>query len=190
MKIKSGDFVQIPENVEVAVKRRVVTVSGPRGELSKDLSHLQLDMRIIKKHKRFEAIRWMGHKLDNATINTALSSVRNMIKGVTLGFRYKLRFAYAHFPVNVSVEGQMVEIRNFLGEKYVRRQRIPDGVKVYRTDPTKVKDEIVLEGNDINDVSQASAVMHQLCLIPNKDIRKFLDGIYVQTKTTVVDPSA
>jgi large subunit ribosomal protein L9e len=29
--------------------------------------------------------------------------------------------------------------------------------------------------------------MHQMCAVKNKDIRKFLDGIYVQTKTTVVE---
>jgi large subunit ribosomal protein L9e len=110
-----------------------------------------------------------------------------MITGVTKGFRFKLRFAYAHFPINVSVEKQMVEIRNFLGEKRVRRQLVPAGIKVFRTDAAKMKDELVLEGNDLEEVSRQCAVMHQMCAVKNKDIRKFLDGIYVQTKTTVAD---
>lgn len=43
--------------------------------------------------------------------------------GVTKGYRYKMRLVYAHFPVNVNIEasGKSVEIRNFLGEKRVRR---------------------------------------------------------------------
>ncbi|KEG15492.1 putative 60S ribosomal protein L9 [Trypanosoma grayi] len=186
MKVKTQDCIQFPEDVDVSVKHRVVTVKGKRGTLTKDLRHLQLDFRVNKKSHTFTAVRWFGNKINNSTINTALSHVRNMITGVTKGFRFKVRFAYAHFPISVSVENQLVEIRNFLGEKRVRRQVIPDDVKVYRTDAAVVKDELVLEGNDLEKVSREAAVMHQLCLVKKKDIRKFLDGIYVQTKTNVV----
>ena len=187
MKIKSQASIAVPEDIKAfSIKGRKVSVTGPRGTLTKDLSHLQLDFRVDKKHRTISAIRWFGNKTEIACLNTALSHIRNMMKGVTVGFRYKLRFASAHFPINVSVTGQNVEIRNFLGEKRVRRQAIPESVKVYRTDPAKTKDELVLEGNDVELVSQQAAVMHQLCAVKNKDIRKFLDGIYVQTKSTVV----
>jgi large subunit ribosomal protein L9e len=185
MKIKSSASLAIPEGVTCSVRNRVVTIKGKRGTLIKDLRHLQLDFRFDSKRRTFTAVRWFGTKLDIAPINTAISHVQNMITGVTKGFRFKLRFAYAHFPINVSVEKQTVEIRNFLGEKRVRRQAIPSDIKVYRTDVAKTKDELVLEGNDLEKVSREAAVMHQLCAVKNKDIRKFLDGIYVQTKSTV-----
>jgi large subunit ribosomal protein L9e len=181
MKIKSSIDYTYPEECKVVVKGRKVTVTGPRGTLTKDLTHLQLDFRVNPKFRTFTCVRWMGNKLDISPLNTAKSHVKNMCIGVTKGFRFKLRFAYAHFPINVAVEGQNVEIRNFLGEKRVRRQAVRPSVKVYRTDAAKVKDELVLEGNDLEAVSQEAAVMHQLCLVKNKDIRKFLDGIYVQT---------
>lgn len=57
-----------------------------------------------------------------ACIRTICSHVENMITGVTKGYLYKMRFCYAHFPINVSITGKIVEIRNFLGEKRVRRQ--------------------------------------------------------------------
>ena len=101
------------------------------------------------------------------------------------GYRFKVRCAYAHFPINVSVDGQNIEVRNFLGEKRVRRQVVPNSVSVSQTDPAKVKDEIVFDGNDLEQVSREAALLHQMCLVKNKDIRKFLDGIYVQTKTNV-----
>ena len=187
MKIKSQAVYEFPEGVELSVTGRKVTVKGPRGSLTKDMSHLQLDFRVSNKLKRFSAVRWFGSKTDISPINTALSHVRNMVTGVTRGFRFKVRFAYAHFPINVSVEGQTVEIRNFLGEKRVRRSAVPAGIKVYRTDNAQVKDELVLEGNDLEAVSHQAAALHHLTLVKKKDIRKFLDGIYVQTKTHVVE---
>jgi ribosomal protein L6P/L9E len=42
-----------------------------------------------------------------------------MIRGVTLGYKFKMRYAYAHFPIQgfITDGGKAVEIRNFLGEK-------------------------------------------------------------------------
>ena len=46
----------------------------------------------------------------------------------------------------------MVEVRNFLGEKYTRTVRLRKGVTAATT---KVKDEIVVEGNDLELVTQS-----------------------------------
>ena len=102
------------------------------------------------------------------------------------GFEYKMRFVYAHFPINVTManKGTRVEIRNFLGEKIVRVVECDPGVTVTRT--VEVKDEIVLVGNDINCVSRTAALIQQICAVKRKDIRKFLDGIYVSAKGNVV----
>ena len=186
MKIQAVGKLSIPEGVKLSCKARLLTAKGPRGELKKDISHLNLDVRINEKKNTLTIVRWFGRRADMACINTALSTIRNLFTGVTKGFRYKLRFASAHFPINVTTEGQQVEIRNFLGEKRVRRQTVRPSVKVYRTDVKVQKDELVLEGNSIDDVSQEAAQIHQLCLVKNKDIRKFLDGIYVQTKENIV----
>jgi large subunit ribosomal protein L9e len=112
-----------------------------------------------------------------------------MITGVTKGFLYKMRFCYAHFPINVSnatVDGKdYVEIRNFLGEKKTRRIALLDGVKYVRT--ADVKDQIELSGIDITKVSLSCAQIQQSTAVKNKDIRKFLDGIYVSQKGHIKD---
>jgi large subunit ribosomal protein L9e len=182
MKIRANDSIAIPANVKVSVKNRVVTVVGPRGTLVKDLSHLVMDFRVQDNGAKLNFVRWFGRRLDLACIKTGLSIVKNMVTGVVRGFRYKMRAAYAHFPINITTEGQFVEIRNFLGEKRVRILEVPAGITVSKTDVTKVKDELVIEGSDLCVVSQEAAKIHQLCLVKNKDIRMFLDGIYVQTK--------
>ena len=187
MKVKTQNRFNIPEGVEVSIKNRFVTVKGPRGTLTKDLSHLKLDFSVAPKLRTVTVTRWFGYKLDACTINTAISHIRNLCTGVTKGFRFKLRFASAHFPINCTVENGAVEIRNFLGEKRVRRAVVPAGLKAYRTDVAKTKDELVIEGNDLEAVSKYAALLHGDCLVKNKDIRKFLDGVYVQTKTTIAD---
>jgi large subunit ribosomal protein L9e len=121
-----------------------------------------------------------------ASLRTCTSHVQNMITGVTKGFEYKMRLVYAHFPININIEnaGAKVEIRNFLGEKRVRVINMLPGVKIERS--SAVKDELVLTGNDIEHVSKSCALIHQVCLVKHKDIRKFLDGIYVSGKSTIL----
>jgi len=51
----------------------------------------------------------------------------------------------------------------------------------------KVKDELILEGNDIELVSRSAALINQKCHVKKKDIRKFLDGIYVSDKGTIAE---
>jgi large subunit ribosomal protein L9e len=103
-----------------------------------------------------------------------------MITGVTKGYKYKMRFCYAHFPINVACNANTVEIRNYLGEKTVRRIELLEGVKYHRTDD--VKDQIEISGIDINKVSLSCARITQSTCAKHKDIRKFLDGIYVSEK--------
>ena len=69
-----------------------------------------------------------------------------------------MRFAYAHFPVNVNVakDGSNIEIKNFLGEKLARKIDMPEGVKIIRKED--IKDEIVIEGNDITQVSRSCKI--------------------------------
>lgn len=63
-----------------------------------------------------------------------------------------------------------VEIRNFIGEKIVRRVVMRPGVDVEISKAQK--DELVLSGNSLEDVSQSAADIQQICRVRNKDIRK------------------
>jgi len=59
------------------------------------------------------------------------------------------------------------------------------GVDVEAT--KNVKDQIELTGNSLENVSQSAADIQQKCRVKNKDIRKFLDGIYVSERGNVVE---
>ncbi|KAK4789954.1 hypothetical protein SAY86_017258 [Trapa natans] len=92
--------------------------SWARGNLTRDFKHLNLDFQLIKDEakgkRKLKIDAWFGSRKTSAAIRTALSHVENLISGVTQGYRYNMRFVYAHFPINA------IEIPNFLGEKKVR----------------------------------------------------------------------
>ena len=174
----SSQSLDIVPGVTVNVKSRVVTVTGPRGTLTRSFKHLQADISKDKSGKKLLVEVWFGTTKHIAAIRTICTHINNMQIGVTKGFEYKMRFVYAHYPVNVSIseDGKIFEVRNFIGQRVVLRTVMLDGVVVERS---ANKDEIILRGNDIENVTTSAAQIHQSTKVHNKDIRKFLDGIYV-----------
>jgi len=185
--ILKTEELEIPEGVTVAVKSRVIVVTGPRGTLTKNVRHINMDLRLVKgkKSNKVTLAVWQGNRKHVACLRTVKSLISNMVTGVTKGFLYKMRAVYAHFPINCIIQenGHKLEIRNFLGEKTVRHVDMLDGVTV--SESKAQKDELIIEGSDIENVSQSAASIQGICRVRNKDIRKFLDGIYVSDKTTI-----
>lgn len=188
--IYSNETLVVPEGVSVIIKSRIVTVTGPRGKLIKNLKHLAVSF--IPKGTNIIGIELHhGTRKNIAALRTVKSLIQNLIIGVTRGFKYKMRYVYAHFPINANIEEnketgtQQIEIRNFLGEKIVRRVTLLEGVHIEIS--TTQKDELVLSGNSLENVSQSAADIQQICRVRNKDIRKFLDGIYVSERGNIAE---
>ncbi|PGH19128.1 hypothetical protein AJ80_04206 [Polytolypa hystricis UAMH7299] len=199
--IHSEETLKIPEDVSINIRSRIVTVEGPRGtsffkpsflncKLVKDLSHISVSFSRPKKDEVTIELHH-GNRKGVAALRTVRTLINNLIIGVTRGFLYKMRYVYAHFPINVNIEKNKetglvdVEIRNFLGEKRVRHVTCLPGVEVVVS--ANVKDEIQLSGNSLENVSQTAADIQQACLVKNKDIRKFLDGVYVSERRNIVE---
>lgn len=182
--------------VKVEIKARKVKVTGPKGSLDRDFKHMSMDLQIVsgsdlgktveedgeaEVNKKFVKVDlWFATRKQLACVRTVCSHIENLFVGVTRGFLYKMRFVYSHFPINVSLNGEIVEIRNFLGEKRVRKVQLLPGVSYVRT--ANVKDQIELSGIDITAVSLTAAKIQQATSVRHKDLRKFLDGIYVSEK--------
>merc|ERR1711916_174035 len=112
--------VPIPEGVTVAVKSRQVTVTGPRGTLTRKFRHQAMEM---------------------------------------------------------STDGKKVTVRSW----HSNRQKL----SCIRTFASHIKDELVVEGNDIEKVSLSCSMCRTATLVRNKDIRKFLDGVYVSSAEAI-----
>ena len=154
-------FVTIPAGVEVTVKARVVTVKGPRGELTKAFKSRSMD--IVKvSDKRIRVDIWGGTRKELACLRTTTAHIENMITGLTKGFKYKMRFVYAHFPITgvINKGGHQLEIRNFLGEKRRRTiNLIGDTIVVKSAD---VKDQIEISGINIEHVGRScTLILHE-----------------------------
>ena len=102
------------------IKSRLVTVEGPRGTLTKDLGHIAVSFTTPKKNIIGIEIHH-GNRKNVAALRTVRTLINNLIIGVTKGFKYKMRYVYAHFPINVNVDKNSetglyeVEIRYVLG---------------------------------------------------------------------------
>jgi len=149
-----------------------VTVEGEKGTLVRDFSFVPISIEANGKTVRVWA-EW-PRKKEAALVGTIHSHIKNMISGVQKGFTYKLKIVFSHFPISVKVQGRTLFIENFTGERRERKVKLIGDVRV------KIQSEdIIVEGVNLEDVSQTAANIEQATKVKNKDPRVFLDGIYV-----------
>ncbi|MBN2229563.1 MAG: 50S ribosomal protein L6 [Candidatus Thorarchaeota archaeon] len=168
--------IEIPSECQVSLEDKTITVTGPKGTLKRSFPEPQTAFEI--KENELVVSTQISRKRARALVGTVIAHVRNMLIGVQMGYEYEMKIVYSHFPITVDVQETSVIIKNFIGERGVRKARIFDDVKVRTTE-----DEIFINGIDIEHVSQSAANIQQACKIRDKDRRVFLDGIYVIKKT-------
>jgi large subunit ribosomal protein L6 len=167
--------VEIPGTVQLNLDGKKVTITGSKGKIEKNFSHTKLDLSHDGNILRIKVEN--PRKAEAALVGTISAHVKNMIKGVTEGYVYKMKIVFVHFPMTVKVQGKKIIIENFVGERKPRTTDIVGETKV-----TIKGDDITIEGTDLSEVSQTAANIQTATKIRNKDLRKFLDGIYVYSK--------
>lgn len=170
--VEVSKTLQIPEDVEVAFEGKKVTVKGELGTLTKDFSYAPISMELQGKSLRIWA-NW-PRKKESALVGTVYAHIRNMITGVRKGFTYKLKIVFSHFPISVKVQGKTVLIENFTGERNPRKAKIVGNVSV-----KVLSEDILVQGINLEEVSQTAANIEQATKVKRKDPRIFLDGIYL-----------
>lgn len=170
--IETVSTIEIPENVDGILDGRIVTIKGKKGELTRDFSHAPIMIKLEGKTITVQ-VNW-PRKKEASLVGTVSSHIQNMIKGVTTGFTFKMKIVFSHFPITAKVVGNQFIITNFTGERNPRKAKIMGDTKV-----TIKGDEVILQGINLEDVSQTAANIQNSTKITNKDPRVFLDGIYV-----------
>lgn len=170
------DSLDIPEGVQISIADGRVTVKGSKGEASRKFSFPRINVSVEGGELLLSSKD--ATRREKTNMGTIKAHIRNMIKGVTEGHVYRLKICSGHFPMNVSINGDVFTIKNFLGEKVPRTLKVKEGAKV-KIDGT----EVIVESVDIEAAGQVAADIEQLTRITNKDIRIFQDGIYIIEKS-------
>ncbi|MCX6798744.1 MAG: 50S ribosomal protein L6 [Candidatus Diapherotrites archaeon] len=174
VKLQRG--VQLPAGFKASVQQGIVTVVGPNGkQVSKSFNLAFVSVKASDGSIVVEAKH--GTKRVNAILTTTATHIENAVSGLQKEYVYKLAVVYSHFPINVSVKGNTVEVKNFVGEKNPRIAQIRPGVTV----EAKGK-EIIVRGHDKDAAGQTAANLEGATRIRNKDRRVFQDGIFIVEK--------
>ena len=167
--------IKIPEGVSVSLSQDVFTARGPKGTVNRKFwfPGIKIEVREGEVLVDAESVRIE----QKAMVGTFASHIKNLFKGVSEGFECKMTIVYAHFPMQVKVEGKTLIIGNFLGEKKPRVAKILGDTNV------KVSgNEVVISGINKEDVGQTAANIEQKTKIRRFDPRVFQDGIYIVQK--------
>ena len=164
--------VKIPGGVKASLDGMHLRVTGPKGQLSRNVRFPQVTVTcdgnevVIATESRRKEI--------TAMVGTLEAHTKNMFRGVTDGYEYRMKVVFSHFPIQLKLQGSRLEIANFLGEKKARHARIEPGVTA------KVgNDEVVLTGIDRELVGNTAANIEHATHIRDRDPRVFQDGIYM-----------
>ncbi len=171
-----SETIQAPDDVDVTLDGKKVTVRGPKGTLARDFSFAPVCIELNGKSVRVWA-EW-PRKKEAALVGTLRSHIQNMITGVRKGFTYKLKIVFSHFPISVKLKDKRVMIENFTGERNPRQAKVIGDVQ------TKIESEdVIIQGINLEDVSQTAANIEQATKVKRKDPRIFLDGLYVYERS-------
>lgn len=164
--------IGIPEGVNVNIDKLNVSISGPQGQLQRELWYPGIAIK--RNDSEVVVMTDMPRREQLAMLGTLESHLKNMITGVTKGYEYTMKVVYSHFPIQLKTEGQQVIIGNFLGEKRARKANIQGNTKVM------IKgDQVIISGMNKEDVGQTAANIRQATKIKRFDPRVFQDGVYL-----------
>ena len=178
MKLDMNARIELPTGVTATVKDFLITVKGPKGEVTRKIVWPQVIVKVEGNAVTLNADK--GTKREKTALNTLNAHIHNMVKGVQQPWVYKLKVCSSHFPMNVSLSGKTFSVKNLFGEKVPRTMTLKDGVtiKIAGQDITVESCNLELAGNTASDIEQLTRITHV-------DRRVFQDGIHMTEKCGV-----
>ena len=167
--------IEIPEGINFKIEDKFIKLSNDKGELLRKITRQNIIAKAEGNKITFNVQK--ANNNDQKIINTLLSHIKNMIKGLQEGFEYKLKICSSHFPMNVKLKNDEFSVVNFLGEKHPRKLKINPDVDV------KIEgNDVTVKSMDIEKAGQVAGRIEKLTRVTGRDTRIFQDGIYITHK--------
>ena len=143
-------FLTIPENVNVEINEKKLTVKGPKGELSLDIVN---EVKVVIEDNKLTVEKLNNAKHTNEMQGTTNSLIKNMIIGVTEGYSKSLEIVGVGYRFNV--KGTTLTVQD--GKSHLDTIEIPAGIEVKQVSNT----EIELTGTDKCAIGQFAAEIRE-----------------------------
>ena len=160
-------MIQIPDDVKFQVlgAGNEVSVKGAHGEVHKKFHNT------VKVELKGNQMHVMSSSKEMT--NTVEAILTTMAHGAKNGYKKNFKLIYAHFPISIEVKGKDIIIKNFLGEKQVRKTVLVGNTKLEAKGQS-----VTISSADKEAIGQTIANMRAAMRIKDKDGRVFQDGIY------------
>ncbi|MCC8095544.1 MAG: 50S ribosomal protein L6 [Tannerellaceae bacterium] len=142
--------IQVPAGVTVTIKDTVVTVKGPKGELSQEVNP---DITVTLEDGVIQVSRLTDEKNHRALHGLYRSLINNMVVGVSEGYKKELELVGVGY--RVSNAGQLLDLS--LGYTHNIYLQLPPEVKVETKSERNKNPLIILESADKQLIGQICA---------------------------------
>ncbi len=123
--------ITIPQGVEVKIDGNLVTVKGPKGQLSRELHR---DMQLVKEDNVLRIERPTDNKLHRSLHGLTRTLVNNMVEGVTKGFEKALELTGVGYRASKQGNNLVISV----GYSHPVEMEPKNGLEVEVPVPTKI----------------------------------------------------
>lgn len=174
-KLRITREIILPDSVNAIVNGQFLLIKGKNGEVKREFRQRNISLKASSQKIILESKS--GTKKDKKITGSLAAHIKNMIKGSLQGHIYTLKACSGHFPMNISVSGSKLIVKNFLGEKVPRVLTLKENAEV------KIEGDLIYVTSPSKETAgQVSADIEQLTRRPGYDTRVFQDGLYLINK--------
>ena len=116
-------LIKVPDKVNVTINKDLVSIKGPKGELSRSLPNA---ITVVQNDSTLTLIQNQNYSDSDQLYGTYRSLLSNMIKGVTSGFQKKLELQGVGY--RSQVDGKTLVLN--VGYSHQVKILAPEGIKL------------------------------------------------------------
>jgi large subunit ribosomal protein L6 len=142
--------ITVPAGVSISIEPELVTVNGPRGELSERINR---EIEVEHNDDQLVVKRPTDRGEHRALHGLTRSLIANMVQGVTEGFEKRLEIQGVGY--RAQLRGRDLELA--LGYSHPVSIKAPDGIEFEVPQPTR----IIVKGASKQQVGEAAAIIRK-----------------------------